>query len=64
MKSLAGSLPDRVLINCHFNSSLPTETAQQYKDGKGSSKEVQKLKSVRVHFAYGSDRWSFFVKYS
>ena len=22
------------------------------------------LKSVRVHFAYGSDGWSFFVEYS
>ena len=41
MRSLAGSLADGVLADAHFNSSSPTDTAHQYKVGKGSSKSME-----------------------
>ena len=43
MRSLAGSLADDVLADATIIPPPPTDTAHQYKDGKGSSKKVRKL---------------------
>ena len=37
-----GSLADCVLADAIFNSSPPTNTAHQFKEGKGSAKKVWK----------------------
>ena len=39
MTSLACSLADGVLADAIFNSSMPTVTTHQYKEGKGFSKK-------------------------
>ena len=44
MRSLAGSLADGMLADAILNiPRLPIPTTHQYKEGKGSTKKVQKL---------------------
>ena len=46
----AGRLGDGVLADANFNSSLPTYTAFQLKEGKGSTKKVWKQVTEKPNF--------------
>ena len=46
MRSLAGSLADGELADAILILSPPTDTAHQYKDGKGSSKKYRNKKQL------------------
>ena len=53
MRSLAGSLADGVLADAILIPPrppiLPTDTAHQYKEGKGSAKKVWKLMTKTIY---------------
>ena len=52
------------LIRCCFICCAVVPLKKKGKNIKGKSVIITVLKSVRVHFAYGSDGRSFFVEYS